>query len=508
MRELKIKESWKITFLSVIVIGLITHSYMFLNNFLSADSMWSLYADQNMITSGRWFLTIACGISSYYQLPWVIGILSLVWIGIAAVFLIEIFEIKNKENQILIAGILVTFPALVSTYSYLYTADGYMFAVMLVCISVYLLKKYRFGFIPAGIILGFAIGIYQAYLAFAMLLCVGLLFISILKGEKAKAIWEKTKHMILYGVIGLVFYYVMLQILLHIQGLTLSTYQGIDGMTSFSLAEFPKMIIAAYRDFFGFALRSGVLANNVFSLILIISLVLFSLYMFVNQGLKIKLFYKPSRILLCVGLVLITPLATNIILLISSEAYNHLVMRYHWLLFLLIPIILYENFPLDKNKEIQTKYVRKILQIVTVLLIFNYILVANISYFNMNERYEKTYAYCIRLADRMEKTDGYYPGIPVMMIGVVDEEMYPDTDITSAVTDSMIGVNGSIFLYTGEQYEAFFSHYLSIPLNVVSSEEILRIYETDEYKDLDPFPSMNSMKVVDGILYIKTEPKE
>lgn len=508
MLDIKIKESWKITFLSVIIIGLIAHSYMFLNNFLSADSMWSLYVDQNMITSGRWFLTIACGISSYYQLPWVIGLLSMVWIGIAAVFFVEIFEVKNKESQILIAGIMVTFPALVSTYSYLYTADGYMLAVMLVCISIYLFKKIKLGFIPAGIILGFALGIYQAYLAFAILLCIGLLFISILKGEETRNIYLSIRNMIFYGVIGVAFYYIMLQILLRIQGLELSTYQGIDGMASFSLSALPGMLISAYIDFFGFGLRSGILANNFFSQVIIGILGLMAVYLFVRQGIKVNLFRKPGRILACAGLFVAIPLATNVILLISAEAYNHLVMRYHWLLFLLIPIVLYEHFPIEKNNKSKGKYKKSTIFFLTALLIANYILVANIAYFNMNERYEKTYAYCIRLADRMEETEGYYPGMPVMMIGVVDEEMHPDTDITSEVTDSMIGVNGSIFLYTGEQYEAFFSHYLSIPLNVVSEEEIIRIYETEEYKELDPFPSKNSMKVVDGILYIKTEAKE
>lgn len=503
-----IKEEWKITFLSVLIIGLITHSYMFLNNFLSADAMWSIYADQNMITSGRWFLSIACGISSYYQLPWVIGIISLIWIGIAAIFIVEIYEVKNKETCVLVAGVLVTFPALVSTYSYMYTADGYMLAVMLVCIAVYILKKYSWGFIPAGILLGFALGIYQAYLAFAILLCMGLLFISILKGENSKSIWKNVRNMLLFGVIGLTFYWIMLQILLRIQGLTLSTYQGIDGMASFSISNLPKMIISAYSDFFTFALRSKIFANNALSLVVLLVLICISIFIFVKQAIKVELFSKPGRVLACLALFVATPLAANVILLISSEAFNHLVMRYHWSLFLIIPLILYERFPIERNNKEKKDYMKYTLIFFSILLVFNYILIANIGYFNMNERYEKTYAYCIRLADRMEETEGYYPGIPVMMIGVIDEEMYPNTDITTEVTGSMIGVNGSMFLYTGEQYKAFFFHYLSIPLNIISAEEILRIYETEAYRELETFPSLNSMKVVDGILYIKTEASE
>ena len=34
------------------------------------------------------------------------------------------------------------------------------------------------------------------------------------------------------------------------------------------------------------------------------------------------------------------------------------------------------------------------------------------------------------------------------------------------------------------------------------------IYNSKEYWEMDSFPAKNSMKVVDGVLYIKTENKE
>lgn len=505
---MKIKKEWQIVFLASLIIGLFTHGYMFLNNFPNADVMWNLHADQNMITSGRWLLSLACGISSYYQLPWVIGCLSLIWIAISAILIVEIFKIKSKWICILIAGALVSFPALVSTFSYMYTADGYMLAVSLVCISVYLLKKYKWGFIPAGILLGSALGIYQAYLAFAILLCILLLLIAILDGDKTKDLWVQISKMIAYGLIGIGFYWSMLQVLLKIQGLTLSTYQGINEMGRLSLTEIPSLVFSAYLDFFTFAIRSKILVNNISSLFVIFVFTLFVLFIVIHQGIKVELFKKPLRIFAFLFLLAITPLATNVILLLSKEAFNHLVMRFHWVLFLLVPLILFEKYVPNINNKNSRKYMKYIITIVASIFIFNNVLLANIGYFNMNERYEKTYAYCLRLANRMEETEGYYSGIPVMMIGVVDEEEYPDTDVTKEVTGSMIGVNGSIFLYTGEQYQAFFSHYLNISLNLIEEKEIVRIYKTDAYLELETFPSMNSIKVVDGILYIKTEPSK
>ena len=53
------------------------------------------------------------------------------------------------------------------------------------------------------------------------------------------------------------------------------------------------------------------------------------------------------------------------------------------------------------------------------ILVFNYGVSDNIGYSNLEKKYEKTYAYCVRLLDRIEQTPGYYQGIPVAVVGVI-----------------------------------------------------------------------------------------
>ena len=73
----KIRREWRIAFLSCFVTGLLTHLPVLLSDIPNHDGLASMYFDQNMITSGRWFLSVACGFSSYYTIPWVIGLLGL-----------------------------------------------------------------------------------------------------------------------------------------------------------------------------------------------------------------------------------------------------------------------------------------------------------------------------------------------------------------------------------------------------------------------------------------------
>ena len=49
---------------------------------------------------------------------------------------------------------------------------------------------------------------------------------------------------------------------------------------------------------------------------------------------------------------------------------------------------------------------------------------------------------------------------------------------------------------------------MGVTINLVPQEDMLDIYNSKEYWEMNSFPAKDSMQVVDGILYIKTENKE
>lgn len=138
-------------------------------------------------------------------------------------------------------------------------------------------------------------------------------------------------------------------------------------------------------------------------------------------------------------------------------------------------------------------------------MVFFYGVTDNIGYGNLQKRYEKTYAYCVRLLDRIEQTEGYYQGIPIAMIGVVGDEEFPVTDITGPVTSGMIGISGDVLLYTGENYRKFIQNYLGATLNILPADAMAEMYYEEEYMDMGSFPGEDSIRIIDGIMYIKTE---
>ena len=263
----EIRKEWKTAFWTVFILGLLIHFPVMAGDYPNHDGLASMYFDQNMITSGRWFLMAACGVSSYFALPWVIGLLSLFFLGIGAAALVEFLEIKNELGIMLLGGLLVSFPALASTYAYMFTADGYMLALCLVFFAVMLTKKREWGFIPGGISLAFSMGTYQSYLSFAILLSMYGCLIILLGEASAQKKLKNMLHYLYMGLTGVGLYYGILQILLRLQGKELDTYQGINSMTSgggFSVAE---KFFRIYQDFLAFTGNGNVLYNNTISFV-------------------------------------------------------------------------------------------------------------------------------------------------------------------------------------------------------------------------------------------------
>ena len=518
------KKEYIYPFMAAVIVGLFTHMFLFVNKLPNADAMTSFYFNQNMVTSGRWFLTVVCGISSYYDLNWVIGVLSVFYMAITAVLVSEVFEVKTLSARVCIGALLVTFPALTATFAYLYTADGYMLAFLLSVLAVYLTKKYRWGFVAGAVCLACSIGSYQAYLAVAVVMCLLLLIMMCLQNRPWKEVWGQGWRYLAMGAGCGALYYIVLKICLAVQSKELADYQGIDSMGKISLQSLPGMFVDAYYDFAAFALKGNIFITNGFSLICVLLLTVVVCVTALFCYLKSKAYKRWYQTLLLLVFIALIPFGTNIIFFMSTEVTFHLLMRMQWVLFPIFAIVLSEMWPCVQRGKVQnvqeeTSKENKIKWNISLLLAgtavlaslglsYQFALMDNIAYFNMNERYEKTYAYCLRLVDRIEQTEGYEPGMPIAMIGVVDESKYPVTDITGDVTSRISGTTGDILIYKGEQYAAFMKHYLNVTINPIVGDQIVEIYNSPEYREMDSFPAENSVRIVDGVMYIKTEPKE
>ena len=501
------EEQYKVPFISGIVIGLITHLFMIVNKFPNGDSMTNFYFDQNMVTSGRWFLTVACGLSSFYDLNFVNGILAIIFLSISAVFVTRFFDVKKKTTLILVPAVMVTFPAVAATMSYLYTIDGYMLGLLFAVVAAYISKKYKFGFFGGMVFLALSLGTYQAYVSIAILLCLFDIIFAVIDNEDIYVLWNKGFKYIMMGIGGSTIYYVVLKICLFAQHKELDTYQGINEMTHLGLSDIPSRLYRMYYDFVAFSFSGRIFVNNFLTMIIMSTLVsasMVAIFVLFIKNKAFKRWYSWLILFLCIGLM---PFGANtVLLLMSPKGEYHLVMRMQWVIFIVAIVIIAEKvisaFETVKDKLIIPKTVSVVL---VALLCYNFLLMDNIAYFNLQQQYEKSYAYCVRLLDRIEQTPGYVQGMPICMVGEISEKSYPSTELTDKITSKIRGTDGDFLFYRGEQYEEFMKNYLGAKLNILTGPYVTDMYFSEEYMEMSTFPDKNSIKIVNGIMFIKLE---
>ncbi len=502
----KIKPQWWAAFFACVVIGLLTYMYFMTNNFLTYDSMWNLYSDQDMITSGRQFLTYACGVSSFYNLPWVNGVLAILYLALTSVVVVEGLGIQSKTGAVLTAGLLVTFPAVSSTFCYMYTVDGYMLAVLLSALAFLITDRKKYGFVGGIILLGVSMGIYQAYLSFTIMLCITRLLTDLLEEDKLKPVWSKIWRYVVMGIGSYVFYVISLKIMLKVKDVEISGYQGTDRIGTFALAEIPAGLLEAYKSFGRFVLSANVLTTTTGMKVAVIIIAILAIITYLVYYIIKKRYSGIVRTILIFVLLLVTPIGATIVSVLSPNTFFHLLMRLAWVLFFIYAVLLNEKLAcadIIKFKKIKRGVVW-VSFLCTAILIFEFSVMANVVAFNMNERYEKTYAICIRMIDRIEQTEGYSPDTKVALLGgVLDASYYPDTDITRDDLIGYFGVAGTMCISDTEKFAEFSKHYLNVTIETISLAEEIELTETEEFKEMPKFPAEGSVRYIDDILVIK-----
>ena len=505
-----IKTLWKPqyawAFFGTLIVGLISHLPAMTKNLPTYDTFWNIYSDQDMITSGRQFLTFACGGSSFYNLPWINGLLALFFLGLTAVVLTELFEIKTPFFAALAGAVLAAFPATTGTFVFIYTVDGYMLALFLSCLSVLLADRFKFGFIPAVFLLGFSVGVYQSYFSVATLLCVFLLIRRLItKPGEWKEFFGKCWRYLLTGIAGYAFYVISLKIMLAVSGKTLSGYQGTDRVTSLSVGNLGAGIIQAYRDFKEFSLPSGVMGENIFMKLSYTFFAALCLGMLVYAIVKNRVYKKIGAMILIVVLFAIIPPVASMICIMVPNVLFHVLMRFPWVLLFFFGLSFFADFPPVEGKWKKAGELRNIAGSLTlIVLIFNFILSANIVYFNLNERYEKTYALCVRIIDRLEQTQGYRQTDAVAILGgFPNATNYPSTEITQLITAGYHSTAGDYCVESSEKYAEFLKHYLNVSITVPPFEDQLNLSETKEFEEMPYFPEEGAIRNIHGVWVIK-----
>ena len=319
------------------------------------------------------------------------------------------------------------------------------------------------------------------------------------KGEKIKTLLVKTVKFFLTGFAGMALYYLALVIILKITETKLLEYQGFDNAAAFSnldiLGSFFIIKDSFISYFFDFS--KGLNVFNVLNIIIFISTSLLYLFEVIRNKFSVS-----KLLVLCVGTLLL-PIGANVLVFLNSSLDYHNLMKMGFFIFYLFFILEYEDADLKTEKANRVK--SWFVLLVTAVLIFNQIIIANISYHKITMAYEKSYGTLIRIADRIEQTEGANDCDSILVLGALEgSEAY-----SSVVSLDMTGTTDKYILRADDEIvgqsvlTSALNDYCGKDYKFVSGKEKTALLKKIDADSLKNWPHKDSIFVTDDVIVIK-----
>lgn len=494
-------------------LGLCAHAFAFLNLSPSQDALVELFYTKQ---SGDWQISLGRVLEPLYHsvtgssatFPWTTGLISLLWIGITVFLTAKLFNIRHKVYLLLMAGFFATnetVTATVATYAPWLGSD--MLALLLAtsaasCWQTMTERRdWRF-FLLGVVLITVSLGLYQAYLAVAIVLIILASMISLLTGEKGKVVFRNGLLGIGMILLGCLLYYPLTKIICAIANVSLveGENNSLTRLWSNSESFFTRLVetitdvgikVTVYRN-------STVYPKN---LIRCIYLVLAGIS-FVKAALIIRQQkIKGVPLLLFLALFAILPIGANAIRMLTPRVYD-LMFFGIWIL-LITPLLLYAAFPSQGSGRF-SKYANRLVCLCLGILLFGNIQTANMIYVEKELRYDATLSIMTHVMQDIEKQADYAPGATqVVIVGNLSKTLLPlpgDKDIG--------GISGAIdppisYDYT---YQNFFSYVLQKEVNVINHKDLAASEEmaNNAYvKQMPCYPVAGYVAEVQGVLVVK-----
>ena len=491
----KIKKDWLFAFGSAFLTGLIIHLFRLTNHLLTWDSVYNFHDPQNIIHLGRCFLTLSCGIGSYYDLQWINGLLSLAYLSLTCVCLTEIFSLRGKVSIFLISALTVSFPTVASTFAYMYTADGYFLAMLFVTMAVLFTIRCRKGWIGGLFLIAAAYGSYQAYISYAIILILTWTVLQLLFTETTvRDMLRYWGRFLLMGGLGTAFYLICNKVLSAIEGVAASDYNGISTMSLPNGSRLVQAVKDCIIDFVYFFF--GPLDTMNLYKILNAALMILLAALLIRLVLQSKIYRTPTRFVMMLFCLIAMPFVCSIIYFLSPEVRYYMLMYAGFSLIYMLPVLIYDKSTLALGAPASWLCV-----LLTAVTVFNFALISNISYLYMKASNEMTFALTNRMVDRIEQLEDYDSLEKLCVIGHFEDY---DT-ISLNLPPAMAGIRDSYFISEQAHFSAMMDTYFGLKLESCSDEERTEIQTSDTFKQMGCWPAKDSVIQIGDTAVIRIE---
>lgn len=508
------KRMWSSTqtlcLLATLAWGLVAHAYGFLNGNFSHDSLNAFHATwaENRIktSTGRFFVEAYRFFTrGDVVLPWLIGLLALLWVGLAVYFVVRLLDVESKPVMVLISGIMITnITVTAQTATFIHELDCNSFALLLAVLAVWVWRRWRNlpAFALGAVLLMGSMGIYQAYFSTAATLMVFRLILDLTEGRKIKPAFLDGVRAVSMLLCGAVLYFVAGKLIYRITGISPLERPSVFALEN--IGDLPAYLcgLAAetWRGFFTF-LGHRVYPDFLRKLNVAVALVTALL----TAGLALRgKEERAARGILAALLAMLLPFAMNFTYFLVNGSSHELMIYSVWLTHVFFLVLLAR---VGNAGQLRRDICVGAGCLITVLLLVQNIQLSNASYIKKDMEAKATLSTLTRVVARMEQREDYAFGeTPVAFVGTA--RPYGDTPEYEKVMyligeweNNAIAWDTSVKQYNA--YKAYFDYVLNYPL--VFCEDTVRneLVRTQQVQDMPAFPDKGYMQMIDGVLVVK-----
>jgi len=507
------KKLFVFAMISVFVWGLFAHSYGFLHSNFSGDSLSEFCGEMG---SNAWKIQLGRYVVPTYKtvfrtdmtLPWMVGLLSLVWIGLAVCMIVRIFGLESPMLIFLTAGIFTTNTTVSATVaSYMHDYDCSMFALMCATAAVYLWKEYRWG-VPAGAVLtALSMGIYQSYVSVTVVLVMFVCILELLNEAGFRVVMCSGLKAIAMLLLGGAVYYAGMHLVLGMTGIAMHSggTNSLDAVMVLTPRSILSLTYRAYLDCLHRLLHAdspypGWMIQG-FTVVQI--LVVAAAFV---TGLWNKRVRLPEK-MLCLVLVALLPFGMHLIYVLTSGIVHDLMVYAIWLFYLLVLLMadwlakyVRNHSCADRGAELP----RWLCAGMIFVILYGNVQTSNALYLKKDMEQDAYLALMNRIVYRMETVDDYEVGVtPVVFVGSHQllNQVIPGYEEYRGIT----GMDSSVVANTQEDYRlrTYFQTVMNYPVNIPGSDVFQQMREDSRVAEMPAYPDNGSVAVIDGILVVK-----
>lgn len=482
---------------------MLTHAYGYFNANFSHDSIlintfWSQFA------AGRVFQPIYRLLRGGLSAPFLIGVMSTMWLAISIILLIELLSFKWELAIVLVCGLLSTSSTItLSNATYISFSDIFMLSLLLSIAGVYSVKKIRKGFLYAPFLIAASLALYQAYFQVAVALFMIDIIIHIIDEYAFKSVVQKALQYLFVLISALVIYYITYKIMLSITGITASeSYNSVTKLKSFSTRSIPALLLNTYRNVANYFLRPETFGVT---LVRITNITIFALTLLcILKLLKVRSINLINKIILIFVLILL-PFGADIVFFLAT--FEHSLMTFSFVLFYVFALKIAELYRDEFKKTSYNFKCNSIKQFAVglfgAIIIFNSVVFANQVYFKKELEYQATTAIMTRVLHHIEEMDSYTIGeTPVAIIGELRQSPLavkrPEFKHLSGV-----GLEGNLSLTYNNTNYWYLTQILGYPINPVPVSTLIELQKTNQVQQMPVYPNKGFCEFIDDILVIK-----